>query len=95
MKKNRTYDSAFKEQTLELIGNGNKKVNEVARDLGIPVSTIHTWIRQKGKYKDNIFPGKGNPRDKEIYDLKKQLADVKMERDILKKAIAIFSRQNR
>jgi transposase len=38
------------------------------------------------------FPGHGNPRDEELTRLRKELADVKMERDILKKAVAIFSK---
>jgi len=39
-----------------------------------------------------VFPGQGNPRDEELARLRKELADVTLERDILKKAVAIFSK---
>ena len=95
MKKNRGYDSEFRNHVLELVENSNKKTSEIAKDLDIPVSTINTWISKKKRFKENAFVGKGNPRDRELYELKKELADVKMKRDILKKAINIFSKQNR
>ena len=41
---------------------------------------------------EKSFPGKGNPRDEELFKLKRELADTKEERDILKKALAIFSK---
>jgi transposase len=92
---NKKYDTDFINETLNLIEQSDKSVSAIAKDLGIATSTIHGWIRKKRTYKDKAFPGKGNPRDKELYELKKELADVKLERDILKKAISIFSKQSK
>lgn len=69
-------------------------MTEVAKNLGIPTSTFATWVKEFTENGEDSFPGSGKlkPCNEEVYRLKKQLADVTMERDILKKAIAIFSK---
>lgn len=90
----RTYDKEFKLNAIELYKNG-KKLTQVCRDLGIPESTFCGWIELYNKDGVNSFPGSGNVKeaDKEVAQLRKELADAQLERDILKKALAIFSRQ--
>lgn len=89
---NRSYDSNFKREALELILSSDKNVSQIAKDLGIPSGTLHGWIRSQEKHGPNAFPGHGKPRDEELHLLKKENAELKMERDILKKALAIFSK---
>jgi transposase len=94
IKKRRVFDKEFKQRTVALIEQGDKTAKEVAIDLGIDPGNIYRWIRE---YKDDpkdSFPGKGKlkPEDEELRKLKRQLADVTEERDILKKAVAIFSK---
>ncbi len=86
------YDREFKVNAVKLYRESGKSMEEIGRDLGIPKATLHGWIREFKEYGENSFPGKGKllPCNEEIYRLKKQLADVTMERDILKKAAAIF-----
>ena len=64
----------------------------IARNLGIPKSTLYCWTREFKEHGESSFPGSGHlkPSNEEIYRLKKQLAEMTMERDILKKAAAIF-----
>jgi transposase len=68
---------------------------EVCRELGLNPLVLGRWRREAKKYGGNSFPGKGNPKltdeQREIAELKKKLRDVEIERDILKKAIVIFS----
>ena len=92
--RSRTYDKEFKLNAIELYKNG-KKPADVCRDLGIPDGTFYGWLEQYNKNGLNSFPGSGNINeiDKEVSRLKKELADTQLERDILKKALAIFSRQ--
>jgi len=96
-RRNRTYDKEFKENAVKLVLEKGKAKKEVARDLGINKSTLLYWVRQYQEDTINSFPGSGRlkPRDEEIRRLKKELADVKEERDILKKAMAIFSRNGK
>lgn len=83
----RTYDKEFKEQAVQLVISSSKNLKEVASDLGLPVSTLRGWV-ESDKYK-----GISNNELNEIKKLKKELSEVRMERDILKKAMAVFSRQ--
>lgn len=89
----RSYDREFKLNAVKLYREGNKSMTLLANDLGIPLTTLSTWIKEFKENGEESFPGSGKlkPCNEEIYQLKKELASVKQERDILKKAIAIFS----
>jgi len=67
---------------------------QVAKDLSICIETIYRWLRQYKSDSQNSFPGKGHqkPEEEKMRKLKRELTDVKEERDILKKAISIFSK---
>jgi transposase len=75
-----------------MITEQNRKVSEVARDLGISQQMLHTWKRTYQDKNDNAFPGKGklSLQETEVRDLKKEIARLKEERDILKKAAKFF-----
>ncbi len=90
----RNYDKEFKLKSIKLYRESQKPMTQICKDLGIPVSTFSTWIKEFEEHGEKGFPGSGylKPCNEEMYRLKKQLADVTMERDILKKAIAIFSK---
>ena len=91
-KKSNSYTSEFKESAVKLAVESDRPVAATARDLGVNVNTLHAWI---GKYSK---PKKMTERtDEHIYDenkrLKKELARVTQERDLLKKATAYFARE--
>jgi transposase len=91
------YDREFKQKAGELsYARGNTK--EIAEELGIRVELLYRWRREFKKYENNCFPGKGKPNmtdlEKENARLRKELRDAKMERDILKKAVSIFSKSD-
>ena len=96
MKKKRTvFNKEFNEQAVSLWENSDMTAEEVANNLGIPDYTYLTkWKASMAKKGKDAFPGCGNlsGKDAEISELKKQLKDAQMERDILKKAVGIFSR---
>ena len=94
MKNQRKYDREFKINAVKLCRESGKPLTEIAQNLGIPKSTLTTWIGQFKENGEGSFPGSGKlkPCNEELYRLKKQLADVTRERDILKKAVAIFSK---
>lgn len=89
----RRYDKEFKLNALELYKNG-KTGTQVCRDLGIPDATFWGWLAEFNKDGAKSFPGSGNVKasNEDTRRLQRELDDVKMERDILKKALAIFSR---
>jgi len=89
------FDKEFKLMTMEL-SRTRENMNELAKELGIRVELIYRWRTEFLDKGAGSFPGPGKPKhtpeEAEIAKLKKQLRDVEMERDILKKAISIFSR---
>ena len=89
----RTYDKEFKENAISLYYDGNKNFRRLAEDLGIPSGTLSYWVREKEKSGSDAFSGKGylKPQDTHIKNLERELEKTKRERDILKKALAIFS----
>jgi transposase len=93
--KRRKYDSAFKREAVKLVLEGGRVASEVAKGLGINENVLYRWIRQYREDPENSFPGKGKlkPEDEELRLLRRELADVKEERDILKKVVSIFSKR--
>lgn len=97
MSKRQTYSKEFK---LDVIQQSYQRDNirELADELGINPGLIYAWRSDYKKKPQHPFPGKGipnrSPEEKELAELKKELADVRMERDILKKAMGIFTKKN-
>jgi transposase len=71
-------------------------IAQAARDLDIHVNVLRTWIRQFERDQANAFPGVGRQTGEaaEITQLKREVARLKMERDILKKAAAYFAKES-
>ncbi len=93
MGKRRTYSKEFKEESVQyLLMHPEKTITAVAESLGIRRDVLNRWKLEKNKHDKAAFPGNGNPRDEEIFKLKRELSDANEERDILKKALAIFSK---
>ena len=93
----RKYDRGFNLKEVSFVTQEGHPVAEVARDPGIHKNLPYNWRR---KYLDDTvhaFPDKGHLKtaDEELWRLKKELRDVKEERDILLKALAIFSKHHR
>jgi transposase len=93
----RHYDKEFKLMAVELCYAG-KPTKEVAGELGIAIDLVRRWKREYEQYNEGSFSGKGNANltseQKEIVHLKKELKNAQIERDILKKAVSIFSRSD-
>ena len=88
------YSKEFKQQAVLLLIEGERSPSEVAHELDIDYHMLHRWRREYLRDQDDAFPGKGQlkPEDEEFGRLQRELEDVKLERDILKKALAIFSK---
>ena len=91
--KKRRYTREFKVETVGLVTGSDHRVAEVAKDLGIHPNTLYKWVQQYGENPEEAFPGKGRQAGEaeELSRLRRENQRLKMERDILKKAMAIFS----
>ena len=87
-KNRRQYDSDFKKNALQLIADG-RSLSSVSHSLGVSKGVLYNW---KSKANKGTLSKPASEDKEEIQFLKKRLAEVEMERDILKKALGIFSR---
>ena len=87
------FDKEFKIEAVRLASEPGNTQSEIERDLGISQGIISRWKRELRKDGDQAFPGKGRlkPEDEELRRLKRENERLRRERDILKKAVAIFS----
>ena len=88
--KKKQFDREFKMSAVKMVTDGGHKAAEVARSLGIHQNQLYNWKKKYSDQGDKAFPGKGHLT--ELTALRRELRDVQMERDILKKAIGIFSK---
>lgn len=98
MKRSRKhYDQSFKTMAVEL-AEAKGSIPATAKELGIPEDLIRRWTRERKDKGAASFTGNGNPslteEQKEIERLKKELREAQLERDILKKAVGIFSKND-
>jgi transposase len=93
-KTQRTFTRAFKMEAVQLVQTSKKPLAQIARDLGIADSTLHHWRKLFSEQGGQAFPGSGHqtPQEEEIRQLKRENELLRQERDVLKKAIGIFSR---
>jgi len=85
-KTNRKYDPQFRQEALKQLASG-RSISVVAQALGISDGLLYTW-RKKALGEPSI----GATESSELEALRKQVKQLEIERDILKKALAIFSR---
>jgi transposase len=93
-KKNKTYPEEFRREALKLASKPNVSVAQVERDLGITSGLIHKWRERYhvDETTDELKPSAEREAEAEIRRLKRELAIAREERDILKKAIQVFSK---
>ena len=90
------YTEDFKKSSAQLAHDSDKPITETARDLGINSTTLHGWVKKYyplAKSKKSPQTDSDSELVKEVKQLRKENIRLKQERDILKKAIAIFSRK--
>jgi transposase len=91
----RKFSRAFKIEAVKLVTERGVTVAQACRDLELAESVLRRWMREGAAAPASAFPGNGQQRAElvEIAALKKEVARLKAERDILKKAAAYFARE--
>ena len=92
----RTFTREFKIAAVKLITEKGRSVAEAARSLGIAAELLRRWKVAHQAEGSEAFPGHGHlpPAEDELRRLKAEVARLKVERDILKKATALFARES-
>ena len=88
--KKKRFDRDFKISAVKIVTEGGHKSAEVARSLGIHPNQLYNWKQKFSSNGEKAFTGKGHLT--ELASLRRELRETQMERDILKKAVGIFSK---
>jgi len=90
-KPRRSFTPEFKQEAVDLCRRTGKSECQVARELGIPQSTLNRWMRQAA-----VAPLGSHSflATEELKVVRRELEQIRMERDILKKAVAFFAKES-
>ena len=84
--KRKKYAKEFKLRAIRLLESGTKPGHEIEHDLGIGSGQIYHWRKQFSQDGARAFPGNGKSRDEELAALRKEIKNLREERDILRKS---------
>jgi transposase len=92
-KTRRKFDSEFKRQAIKMVTDDGKSCRAVERDLGLGAGILYRWVREAKTDPQHCFLGNGKvkPSPADVNALLKEVEHLRRQRDILKKALAIFS----
>ena len=91
----RRFNLEYKLKTVALVKQSDIPVSEIARNLGINDNMFRRWVKEQANPNRKSFPGHGSPRDEEMARLKKELSQVKKERDFLREAATYFAKESK
>ena len=103
--RNSKYTKEFRESTIQLVMNSDKRVSQISKDLDVNSKTIYNWVREYKKEKNINIPSRGKTTistmkkvtvetlEEEAKRLRAENKILKQERDILKKATAYFAKE--
>ena len=94
-KKRRQYTAEFKREAVELAASPGQTIVGTAKNLGVAASALHRWKQELEQQGTQAFVGQGQARDAELMALRRELAQVKKERDCSKSAAAYFARDDK
>jgi transposase len=95
----RKYDKEFKLEAIRVFEKGERSLSEVERDLGITTGLLGRWVANLNSHpkKEEAFPGNGRLPDTEahIRQLERENAQLRQDKEILKKVLSMYSKEER
>jgi transposase len=92
----RRFTREYKLEAVKLVRERGVSIAQAARDIGIHANVLRDWVRSLAADPQQAFPGQGRmkPDQLELERLRREVAKLKAERDILKKAAAYFAKES-
>lgn len=94
-KRYKRYSAEFKREAILRAAEDGVTDKAVCEELGVTTRQFRRWRDELQLLGNDAFPGQGRTRDEELVSLKRELAQVKKERDFLKEAAAYFARESK
>ena len=100
-KQKREYPETFKEQAINLLRSSGRSAADIERELGITPGLLSRWNRKKAKREGQVIAPRSNqpladqPLTEQVKQLERENARLRQEKEILKKAVAIFTHPNK
>lgn len=93
----RTFTREFKLEAVRLSKEEGRAGSDVAKELGIHPNVLYRWRKELLEDSDESFPGQGKKKasDEEVARLRREVALLREDREILKKALVFFSKENK
>ena len=95
MPKKRRYTPEYRAEAVRLVEIGDRSVAEVARDLGISMQTLWQWVQQAKVEAGHAGEALTATERDELRELRREVARLREEREILKKATAFFAKESK
>lgn len=95
MTQRRKFSAEYKREAVGMLDVPRVTVRQIATDLGIGTTVLGQWRRELRQGATAAFVGNGRSRDEEMSQLRRELARVTKERDVLREAAAFFARASR
>jgi transposase len=89
------YSKEFKLEAVRMLEAGDRSGEQIEHDLGIGSGQLYKWRKELAASGQRAFPGNGTPRDEELVRLRKEVASLREDREILRKVVAMFSKPSR
>jgi transposase len=86
----RKFDQDFKEGAVRLVRETGKPIAQVARDLGIVPGTLENWVAKDRRRREGGDGGLTEDERAELVRLRRRVAELRMERDVLKRSVALW-----
>jgi transposase len=87
------YPEQFREDAVELVRTSERPLRQVARDLGVNHETLRNWVKTAEKRAAEPSGGSAASGDDELRMLRKRVAELEVEKEILRKAAAYFAKE--
>jgi transposase len=89
----RKFSDEFKRDAVEIVNSSGKSIAQVARELGIYDSTLGSWVKQD-EINRGVRDGVTTAEREEVTELRRENARLRMERELLKRAVAFWVRES-
>ncbi len=89
----RKFDSEFRQGAVRIVIESGRPGAQVARELGVNEGTLGNWLARERQTRGGVDPALSESERDELHRLRRELAESQMERDVLKRSVALWVKE--